>query len=508
MARIVTDFIEENYKLFPEKELFADDKRSVKITEFRQESRSIAMAIAKGQFFKKPIAIYVDKSIECLCSFMGVAYSGNMYTPIDTSLPLSKVESIFAVLNPAAIISTRNHLEKIKSIQGKSSVLCYEDIVNEQCDEILLRRISDSIIDTDALYILFTSGSTGVPKGVVVSHRSVISYANWVTEAFEINSDSVLGNQTPFFFSMSVLDIFATIKSAAKMCIIPKILFSFPIRLLEYIKDKGINTIYWVPSALCQVANLKALGTRDVSCIKKVLFAGEVMPTKQLNMWIRELPDTLFANLFGPTEATDISNYYIVDRELSDDESVPIGKACKNTDLFILDEDDNEIKDNNVIGELCIRGITLAYGYYNNPKKTSEVFVQNPLNPCYSEIIYRTGDLVHINGYGELIYDGRKDFQIKHMGHRIELGEIETAASSFDGVDRACCVYDKSNKEIVLFYCGCKNNEEVRERVKERVPLYMVPSRVIKLNSMPCNQNGKIDRNRLIEEMGEKKPNE
>ena len=322
--------------------------------------------------------------------------------------------------------------------------------------------------------MLFTSGSTGIPKGVTVSHKSVIAYACWVKTAFGFDENTIFGNQTPFYFSMSVLDIFQTLCNGATLYIIPKVLFSFPIRLLEYLNEHSINTIYWVPTALCQVANTRALEKRKPETLKKVLFAGEVMPAKQLNVWRKMLPDALYANLFGPTETTDICCYYVLGREIADTESVPIGYACRNTDLLILDEDDLPVSGHD-IGELCVRGSILASGYYRNPEKTAEVFVQNPVNPDYPEIIYRTGDLVHVNERKELIYDSRKDFQIKHLGHRIELGEIEAVASGAEGVDRVCCLYHKEQKQIILFYTGTAGEEVLQSTIKSCL-LYTSPS--------------------------------
>lgn len=494
MARIVTDYIEDNYKQYPDKIIFADDKKEISVEEFRGAARRIATVIISYNCFKKPVAIYMDKSIESLISFMGVAYSGNFYTPLDTMAPLYRIRGILDILKPHIIISDKKHINMIKEVVGEIICICYEDIVDSEPDDDAIDDISDRIIDLDALYVLFTSGSTGIPKGVIVSHKSVISYAEWVTKTFGISKDTVFGNQTPFYFSMSVLDIFATIRACAKMYILPKQLFSFPVRLLEFIRDNKINTIYWVPSALCLVVNLKVLGTRDISCIKKVLFAGEAMPSKQLNAWRRELPDALFANLFGPTEFTDISNYYIIERQLSDNEPVPIGNSCKNTDSFIVDDNGKQVVNRNIVGELYIRGTCLAYGYYNNQEKTKEVFVQNPLNSSYPETVYKTGDMVHINDLGELIYDGRRDHQIKHMGHRVELGEIETAADSIESVDRNCCIYDNENKRIVLLYCGHSNEDQVKEELCKLVPKYMVPAEIMRIKTMPLNSNGKIDR--------------
>jgi acyl-coenzyme A synthetase/AMP-(fatty) acid ligase len=227
------------------------------------------------------------------------------------------------------------------------------------------------------------------------------------------------------------------------------------------------------------------------------MFCGEVMPNKQLNVWRKALPKTLFANLYGPCEAVDASTYYIVDREFSDDEPLPIGVSCRNTDIILLDEEDNEVHGDG-LGEICIRGSSLAMGYLNNPDRTSSAFTYNPLNSAYPEMIYRTGDLARYNEYGELMYAGRKDFQIKHMGHRIELGEIETAVDSISEIEVNACIYDEVKHRIVLYYTGHQIDDEyINDVLSQKVTDYMMPNDIIYIEKFPYNANGKIDRKEL-----------
>ena len=454
MALLVTDYLDKAVKRFPNKIGFVDDTKSITFTELQTLSYHIAYKLIVKKYFKNPIAVFMDKSVECITTFIGIAYSGNFYVPIDVNMPYERISKIINILQPSAIISDNGSLKRIEPVIRSNcgiDILMYSDMFGENFEEIKIKQRIKSIIDTDVLYVLFTSGSTGEPKGVVVSHKSVISYTEWASKAFSLDQNVVLGNQTPFYFSMSVFDIYQTLKNAATMYIIPKMLFSFPIRLIEFLNKNNINLLYWVPSALCIVANSGVLDKRDTSNIRRILFAGEVMPTKQLNIWRKHLPKAFFANLFGPTEVTDICCYYILERVFADNEILPIGNACENAEILILDENNQLVKSKDVIGELCVRGSILACGYYNNPEKTNAVFIQNPLNKKYPEYIYRTGDLVHFNKKNELIYDGRKDFQIKHMGYRIELGEIEAVISSIDEIEMCCCLYTKKANSSVLF---------------------------------------------------------
>lgn len=503
MKNSVLSWLDETAKRLPNKLALQDISGNITYQEYRSKSLAIAYKIVehnKGEM-KKPIVVYLEKGKEVLVSFMGVAYSGCFYSPIDTEMPQSRVDKILEVLKPEIVITTNKLKTNFEKFNFYGSYIIYEETICSEEDETAVKPYTEKIIDTDLLYVLFTSGSTGVPKGVSICHRSVIDYTDWVTETFNITQKDTFGNQAPFYFDNSILDIYSCMKTGATLNIIPKKLFFQPVPLLEYIKYNKINTIFWVPSALIVVSKLKAFRNVDLSdTLKRVLFCGEVMPNKQLNIWRKFLPNVTYANLYGPTEITDACTYYIVDREFSDDEPLPIGIPMSNTDILVLNDEDKLVTDDEV-GELCVRGTSLAMGYYNNLEKTRSAFVQNPLNKAVPEIIYRTGDLVRYNEYGEIIYISRKDFQIKHLGHRIELGEIETAISSLEEVTLNCCLYDEKNQRIVLFVDAQVDRDYIKERLKKLVPEYMIPGKVICLENMPINANGKIDRIKLKEFM-------
>lgn len=502
MINNVMDYLSESAKLFPNKEALVDENRSLTFLETEYIAKQIAIGIVNkcGDIVNRPIAVYMHKSIEMLCSFFGIAYSGNFYSPIDIKMPLERASKIIEVLKPVAVIVDSDFITN-----GIPDV--FSDITVIEYDECLSLIVSDDVIgryrrilDVDPLYVLFTSGSTGMPKGVTICHRSVIDYTEWLKDTFDFDEKTIFGNQAPFYFDNSILDIYSTLKNGSTLVIIPENKFVFPGKVLEFLNEYGINTIFWVPSALIGVANSDAIDKIHLEHIEKILFCGEVMPNKQLNIWRRNYPSVLYANLYGPTEITDVCTYYVVDREFEDDESLPIGKACENTEILILGEDDKPVKKGE-IGELCVRGICLSLGYYDNDEKTKPVFVQNPNNKLYRDLIYRTGDLVKLNERGEIIYLSRKDFQIKHQGHRIELGEIETATGDIEEIGGSCAVYDDENKKIIL--C-CSINSEIEKKtvynhLKCKLPKYMLPADIVYVDEFPLNLNGKIDRKRLKE---------
>ena len=265
-----------------------------------------------------------------------------------------------------------------------------------------------------------------------------------------------------------------------------------------------INTVCWVVSALTMISSFRTFEKVIPEHLHTIAFASEVFPIKQFHLWKAALPNARFINLYGPTEVTGICCYYEVDREFSLEESLPIGRPFKNTDIILLDENNKEPAPGEQ-GEICVRGTSLTLGYYRNPEKTGEAFVQNPLNDMYPELIYRTGDLGKYNERGELVFLSRKDFQIKHMGHRIELGEIEVIVNMHPEVSTACCIFDNEKKKIVLYYVGQVDSKEMATYIKEKLPRYMVPNVIRQLEQMPLTPNGKINRNLLKEQYAQNK---
>jgi acyl-CoA synthetase (AMP-forming)/AMP-acid ligase II len=227
-----------------------------------------------------------------------------------------------------------------------------------------------------------------------------------------------------------------------------------------------------------------------------VAFGSEVFPIRQFNLWRQALPQARFFNLYGPTEATGMSCYYEATRLFDDQETIPVGRPFRNTGLLLVTEEGREAAPGER-GEIFLRGTCVTLGYYRNPEKTAEAFVQNPLNDAYPEIVYRTGDLGYLNEAGELMFVGRRDHQIKHMGHRIELGEIEAAAATDPAVRRACCLYDEGAKKIAIFYTGDIIPSALTATLKGLLPRYMLPAIVRQLEIMPLTANGKLDRQTL-----------
>lgn len=493
----VLEYLERTALLYPDKIALADDKNSVTFREWEAFAKAIGSDLNRrtGNARRKPVLVFVDRRIEGLIGFMGVAESGNFYVPIDCKMPAERIKLIIDVLNPiAAICIAPNDFKALESIGFKGEVLNFEEAKEALVDEDRLKEIRRGMIDLDPLYAIFTSGSTGVPKGVVITHRGCIDLAEWLVDTFKFSADDNLGNQTPFYFDGSVKDIYICLKTGATLNVIGKKYFTFPKLLVKFLDERKITSILWATSAVVLIGNSNILEENAPKYINKVFFAGEAMPAKQLKVWQRQYPLAKYVNLYGPTEITVDCTYYVVDKEFEDNEYIPIGTECRNMQVLVFNENDRLVTPGET-GELCVRGSGVALGYYGNQAKTDEVFVQNPLQHSYRDIIYRTGDLVKYDNNGILHFVSRKDFQVKHNGNRIELGEIEVAVNSLAGVTNAACIFDKEEDLIILYYTTAENGDlDIINLVKEKLPKYMFPNKILRLGAMPYSLNGKIDR--------------
>ena len=307
------------------------------------------------------------------------------------------------------------------------------------------------------------------------------------------NEDTVFGNQSPLYFDACLKELYPTLKFGATTYLIPKQLFSTPYKLVEYLNTYRINTICWVVSALTMISAFSTFDDIKPKTLRTIAFGSEVFPIKQFKIWRETLPDAVFTNLYGPTEGTGMCCYYRVNRDFEEGDVIPIGRPFDNREILLITEDNRKAKDGES-GEICIRGNAVTLGYYNDPVRTSAAFVQNPLNTAYPEIIYKTGDIGRYNEAGELIYMSRKDYQIKHMGHRVELGEVEANVNALDGIKLSACIYDGDKKKIILFYVGDVEELSLLSILKEKLPRYMLPAKINRLENMPFTPNGKIDR--------------
>lgn len=481
--------------------IFGTDKTT--FDQLDRLSDALACHLARSIGARKgPIAVLLDRSPEVVVADIAILKSGNFYTNLDTRAPSLRFAQLISNISPIAIVTNDSNLQMLNTLNIDSSlILNLSKIDLEQTDlgAELLQDIRARHIDTDPMCLINTSGSTGVPKSVVLNHRSTIDFIEWLFRTFEFTSNDQIGSLSPFYFDIYTLELLTALATGATLHVIPEKAATFPATLVDYLSDRGVTFIFWVPTMMVNIANLGLLESGRLSKLRRVFFAGEVLPTRHLNIWRRHLPNTEFVNLYGPIEITVDCTYYVIDRDFSDDEPLPIGKPCSNSDVFLLSEEDQLITTMRTTGEICVRGSSLALGYFNNAEQTARSFVQNPLNSAYPETIYRTGDLGFWNEDGEMMFVGRKDFQIKHQGYRIELPEIENAALQIEGIKNACVVYARERQQIVLIYEAVQEIKpsQIRASLLSRLPKYMLPKLIIHTSTMPMNPNGKIDRQHL-----------
>lgn len=490
----VLSYLKHIVTVNPEKIAFSDGEKSLTFREVYDRTCRIGSYLHENSVYKRPVVVFMRKSPLEITAFFGVIAGGCFYVPIDEEMPRDRIQLILNNVQSPLIICDDDTLPVAKTFDipgGK--VVVYRELLDTGINEIALSDIYDRSIDIDPIYIVFTSGSTGIPKGVAACHRSVIDYIEQLSDVLSFGTDTVFGNQTPLYFDACLKELYPTLKFGATTYLIPKTLFSQPVALVEYLNKYKINTVCWVVSALTMVS---AFGTLDLirpEYLHTIAFGSEVFPIKQFRIWRKALPNASFTNLYGPTEGTGMCCYFHADREFADDEPIPIGHPFRNREILILTED-GKLAAHGCEGEICIRGTALTLGYYNDPERTAKVFVQNPLNTAYPELIYKTGDIGRYNERGELVFVSRRDYQIKHMGHRIELGEIEVSANMIDAVQMAACIYDKAKGKIVLFFVGSCNEKDLTAALKERLPRYMLPNKLIRLENMPLTANGKLNR--------------
>lgn len=492
----VLEYLEDSVSRFPKKTALAYKEKMYSFEELMMLSKQIGSTIKKQEAEDTPIGVIVDRDIDCIAFFLGVIYSKNFYVPIDPDMPYEKIKLIIQDSKMKIVLGNENRKEICDAVNFDGEFISMNDISGEQCS------LPECQSDTP-LYMVYTSGSTGNPKGVLKTHGAVISYIEAYCDTFNFTSDEIIGNQTPFYFDASAKDIYMMLKLGCTIEILPSSLFSFPTELIEYLNQKKVTFVSWVPTVLSIVAQLNPFSLVKPTTLKRVFFVGEVMPMKHLNKWRKTLPDIQYVNLYGQSEIAGICCYYEVVDEFENTAVLPIGKPLNNCKVYLVDNGEI-ITTPNRIGEIYIVSDALALCYYNDQEKTNlsfqEIDFGNGKVKCF-----KTGDLAQYDEQYNLIFSTRTDFQIKHMGRRIELGEIEVIANSLDAIQRCCCLYDAEKKKIVLFCQISENSDlsslEIRSLLKDKLSDYMLPNKIIILNDLPLSQNGKIDRQLLKKQL-------
>ncbi len=450
--------------------------QDVRLSYGELESQSNRLARRLREAGVRPgdrVCFLAPKSPLPLVWMLGILKAGAMHVPLDPASPAARLQKIIDACEPRLVLTP-----DAPFTDGASDA-----------------PLEASTRPEDPAHILFTSGSTGVPKGVVITHANVMAFIDWGLAHFGLDESDRVSGHTPLHFDLSTFDIFGAYAAGAELHLVPPQAALLPHRLAQFIRDAGLTQWFSVPSLLNYLAKADAVAPNDFPQLRRVLWCGEVLPTPALIYWMQRLPHARFTNLYGPTEATIASSYYDVPAcPESPAAHIPIGRACAGEELMVVD------------GELCIGGAGLSPGYWRDPAKTAAAFVPHPQRE--GERIYRTGDLgrQRPDGLFELI--GRADTQIKSRGYRIELGEIEAALGTLPGLrESAVVAIPTDGFEQWLICCayvplpGAKLAAAgLRAALARLVPGYMLPARWEAYAALPRNPNGKVDRPRLKQE--------
>ncbi len=467
--------------------------------------------LEKGIDQNDVVCISGTKDLNTYICMLACLKIGATYSMLDDKSPRERQERIISTCLPKVLFTDqimektlKDCIKRLKITVINNSAKDLENKIKKYSKDNL--AITSRITGSNPAYIMFTSGSTGFPKGALMTHSNLLNLIDWSAETFAITPKDILTNVNPLYFDNSVFDFSSALFCGA--CLVPfsKDIVANPTLLVSKIDEFKCTLWFSVPSLLIYLDTMKVLNKNNMKYIKRFIFGGEGYPKPKLKrLYDMYSNRTNFFNVYGPTECTCIcSSYEISSRDFGDLNGLPpLGKMADNFYYLILDYK-GKMADHNKIGELCLLGPNVGKGYYNDPERTKEKFVQNPYNSHYSEIMYKTGDLVKYNPKDDNVYFvGRKDNQIKHMGYRIELDEIEAALNRIEYISEAAVIhgYVRNISQIIAVVAIKVKIEEkkIRKDLKQMIPDYMIPNRIYMKKELPKNPNGKIDRRKLSE---------
>lgn len=492
----ILERFEKTAEAYPEKAAVSCVEETYSFRELCDTASKLGRAVSEHTTGSEAVGVLVHRCAATVVEFFAVLYSGNYYVPLDPDMPRHKLRTILQDAGIRVLLGLGSDRSILPELEFSGILLD----LNDAAGEGMIPPPADA--DTP-LYMVYTSGSTGRPKGVLKSHGAMLSFIDAFTKAFDLSEKEIIGNQNPFFFDAAAKDIYLMACIGATMEIIPSEKFIFPVRLIEYLNERRITYVCWVPTALAIVTQLNTFKQILPETLRKVLFVGEVFPIKQLHKWLTTLPELRYVNLYGSSELAGICCYYEIPKG-SLPEQLPMGIPLSNCKVY-LHGDSGFLKEPDQLGEVWVESPALALEYYGDPEKTASVFCRELLDDGRIARVLKTGDLARYDTEGNLVFCSRKDFQIKHMGRRIELGEIESVADTLPEVQRCCCLYNDAKKRIELF-CQLMpglflDGKQIQSMLRGKLSDYMLPARIHVLEDMPFNANGKIDRTRLKESM-------
>lgn len=514
---LVHHYLDHSAALYPQKTALTDGRNALTFGELNAAASQVAQFLAsRGIGSGERVVYFLKRSPECMIATLGILKCGAAYTPLDQKTPPERWHRIMTDAAPRAIlcnaVTLPETLERIKALEIAPLVVCLGPMPEQRLEGAFYQadidavsgiQYQDSGNPDDVAYVLYTSGSTGTPKGVMVTHRNIRNYIDWALGYFNITAaDRILGT-APFYFDMSTFDIFCALAAGATLCIATDDLLLFPEKLVRFMEQEQVTLWKGVSSLLMYMCRAGVLRPGRMPALRTVIFAGEALDAQYLRQWMETFPEKSFYNGYGPTEATGVSLCYHVQQPPLPGQPIPIGKPCKGAKAILVADDDQQVAPDQV-GELCIAGECLAKGYLNDPQKTESRFTPPPAWSQIGDRIYRTGDLCRQTQDGNYVFVSRKDHQVKWMGYRIELGEIETHLMAYTRVKAAVVLLaGTGNGGLTELAAFLETEDDIDPLVltrflEKRIPPYMIPKRFIRLESVPRNDRGKVDRDEIL----------
>lgn len=519
MRYLLFHAVDQAAEYYPDAEAICYSGQCLTNAELSRLSSNLAsILIDQGLSRGDRVGIYMDKGLESAIAIYGIMKAGGAYVPLDPFAPIHRTCYVVKNCSIRHLISKPAKTEALRQLLADGCPL--EHVIGvEHQDELPahcigweeVRQAAGTLpelrlTEQDLAYILYTSGSTGVPKGILHTHRSGLSFAEWGADTYGLTHKDRLSNHAPLHFDLSTFDFFAAAVAGATTVIIPNTYTKFPANIAKLIEQERITVWYSVPYALIELMRFGNIPSRDFSALRWILFAGEVFPTKHLRQLMQLLPWVHFSNLYGPTETNVCTYYHVTKLPENPDETIPIGKPCQNVEDLVVDLDDQLVLPGEV-GELLIRGGVVMKGYWGQPERNPGAFYRRPASGQSEDLFYRTGDLVRMDPEGNYRYIGRKDRQIKIRGYRVELDGVEVALLTHPGVEEAAVylVQEEEGCNLIEAAVIPKQDKTITEsdlmkHISEWLPIYSRPVRIHILPDFPRTSTGKINRRELQEQ--------
>lgn len=495
MSENVLDFLETSARRLPDKPAFVSERRTLTFAQLLERSRRVGSAVCARARAGRPVAVVMsDRDAHTVAALLGVLYAGCCYAPLDANMPSERLRDILERLSPEVVLvdaQTRAAAEAA----GAWPLLDFAEAARAALNTQALLERRKAARAEDALSILFTSGSTGAPKGVVQTQGAYLAYARATIEKYGFTGEDVFGNQSPFFYANSIIDIYPPLALGATVHILPARALAFPAIMVERLAALGVTELTMTPSSYVRVAEAGALREGCLPNLKYIILSGEAARWETLEAWLRAAPNAGAWNFYGSTEAFSVAVWRL-DRRFDVGEVIPVGPPFAQARLLFFDEQGRSVPPG-AGGSMLVSSPWVASGYFGDAERTQESFVYDPLGVGEGRRYYRTGDEGRINEEGQLVILGRKDNQFKRGGYRMELGEVEAALRAVPGWRDGCALFDAASGRLCVFWTGALSQAELKRELRKRLPRYAVPDTYIHVDGLPHTATMKLDRRAL-----------